>query len=113
MRGPLWEGFWPYLDPRDCVRLRTASTHWSVPERYGTQGELLFFLIEKEPFVLTMEVEFRPCVAAETLKACALVGLHMMAEESALWPDSDSSLHLGRHVGVWLPKKHHVGQQRR
>ena len=29
---------------------------------------------------------------AETMKACALIGLHMMAEENALRSDSDSSL---------------------
>ena len=38
--------------------------------------------IEKEPFVLTKAVEFRPCVTAEALKACALIGLHMVAEEA-------------------------------
>ena len=27
---PLWEGVWPYLDPWDTVRLRTASTHWTA-----------------------------------------------------------------------------------
>ena len=37
---------------------------------------------EKELFALTMAVEFRPC-AAETLKACALIGLHMITEEAA------------------------------
>ena len=42
-------------------------------------GELFLFLIKKEPFALTKAVEFRPSVAAETLKACALIGLHMIA----------------------------------
>ena len=27
---PLGEIVWPYLDPLDSVRLRTASTHWNV-----------------------------------------------------------------------------------
>ena len=26
------EGVWPYLDPWDGVRPRTASTHWDVPK---------------------------------------------------------------------------------
>ena len=36
---PLWESVWPYLDPLDSVRLRTASTHWNVPRKYGRHGE--------------------------------------------------------------------------
>ena len=32
-------------------RLRTASTHWNVPGKYGPHGELFFFLIQKEPMV--------------------------------------------------------------
>ena len=48
----------------------------------GPHGELFVFLIKKEPIVLTKAVEFRLCVAAETLKACALIGLHMIAEEA-------------------------------
>ena len=31
------------------------------------------------------------CVSAETVKACALIGLHMMAEENAIRSDSDST----------------------
>ena len=65
------------LDPWDVVGLRTTASVWHVPEKYGPHGEL-FFLIK------TKAVEFRPCVTAETLKACALIGLHMVAEESYL-----------------------------
>ena len=35
----LWEGVWPYVDPWDSVRLRTASTQWNVPRKYGPHGE--------------------------------------------------------------------------
>ena len=38
--------------PWDSVRLRTASTHWNVPVKYGPLGELFFFLLKKEPMVL-------------------------------------------------------------
>ena len=31
----IWEGVWPYLDAMDDVCLRTASTEWNVPEKYG------------------------------------------------------------------------------
>ena len=33
---PLWESVWPYLDPWDSVRLRTALTHWNVPQEVWT-----------------------------------------------------------------------------
>ena len=50
---PSWEeALWPFLDAWDSVRLRTASTRWNVPGRYGPYGELFFFLLEKEPMVL-------------------------------------------------------------
>ena len=49
------------------------------PGKCGPHGELFFFLIEKEPFALTMAVQFKPFVPAETLKACALIGLHLVA----------------------------------
>ena len=65
----LWESVWPYLDPWDSVRLRTASTHWNVPKKYGPHGELFLFLLKKEPMVLSELVEFGPCVSAERVKA--------------------------------------------
>ena len=44
-------------------------------------GELFFFLLKKEPMVPGEFVEFGPCFSAETVKARALIGLHMTAEE--------------------------------
>ena len=81
--------------------LRTTSGVWSVPEKYGPHGELFFFLIKKVPFALTKAVVFKPFVLAETLKASALIGLHLLAAESA----SGSVSLLGRHVKIRLPKK--------
>ena len=71
--GPDWEGVWLCLDPWDVVRLRTASSYWNV---LG-----FFFLIKKEPVALTKVVPFKPFVSAETPKACALIGLHLLAAE--------------------------------
>ena len=85
----LWVRVWS--DPWDSARLRTASTHLNVPGKYGPHGELFFFLLKKEPMVLSELVEFGPCFSAETVKACALIGLHMMAVEIALRSDRDSS----------------------
>ena len=66
---------------------------------YGPHGELFFFLVKKEPMVLSELVEFgrsavQPLVSAETLKACALIGLHLLAAEG----DADSRL--SRKPGV-------------
>ena len=33
---------------KDVVRLRTASTHWNVPGKYGPHGELFFFLRKEQ-----------------------------------------------------------------
>ena len=44
--------------------------------------------------VLSELVNFGPCVSAATVKASALIGLHM-AEETAVRSDSDSSLDSG------------------
>ena len=90
-----WEGVSPYLDPWDSVRPRTASTHWIVPGKHGPHGELFFFLLKKEPMVLSELIEFGPCISAEAVKACALIGLHMMTAENALRSDGDTSLEIG------------------
>ena len=77
------------------VGLRTSAGVWNVPKKYGPYGELFFFLMKKEPFVPTKAVEFRPCIAAETLKACALIGLHVIAEEATSLSLSGLSPELG------------------
>ena len=48
----------------------------------GAEGKQLcraffFFLIKKEPVAVSNEVPFKPFVSAETVKACALIGLHL------------------------------------
>ena len=49
-------------------------------------------------------VEFGLCFSAETVKACALNGLHMTAGENALRSDRDSSLDLGEMWEYGCPK---------
>ena len=71
--GPFLEGVWPCLDSWDSVRLRTASTYWNIPGKYGPHGELFFFLVKKEP-VASNDVLSNFFVSAETLKACAHIG---------------------------------------
>ena len=77
----LWEKVWLYLDPWDSVRLRAASTHWNVPGKYGAHGELFFFLTKKEQLVASNEVLPNPCVSAEALSACAVIGWHLLAAD--------------------------------
>ena len=93
--GPCWEGVWPYLDPWDVVRLRTTSSFWNVLKKYKPHGELFYFLIKKEPFALTEAVQFKPFVPAETLKACALMGLQLMTAEGQSGSSATQSLDQG------------------
>ena len=65
----------------------------------------LFFFLKKDFVVLGELIEFVPCLSAETVKACALIGLHMKAVENALRSDSDSSLDSGDTWEVGLEKK--------
>ena len=52
------EGLWPCLYPWDVVRLRTSSSYWNDPVKYGPRSELFFFLIKKEPVALAKAVPF-------------------------------------------------------
>ena len=87
---PLWKGLWLFPDAWDSVRLRTTATQWNLLGRYGPYGELFFFPL-KEPMVLRELVRFGPSIPVEAEKACALVGLNMMAEEDSWRMDSGSS----------------------
>ena len=87
---PIWEGVWPCLDPMDSVCLRTASMEWNVPGKYGPHGELFAFLIQKGAATVLGSETFRPFInvairtpflSAEVLKKCALIALHLIAEE--------------------------------
>ena len=61
----------------------------------GRMVSSVFFLLKKEPMVLSELIESGPCIPVEALKACALIGLHIMAEENALRSDSGSSPDFG------------------
>ena len=94
---PLWEEvLWPFLDAWDSVRLRTTSTQWNVPVRYGPYDKLFLFLLKKEPMLLRELVRFGPSIPVEAVKACAMVGLHMMAEENSWRTDSGSPFFVGQ-----------------
>ena len=79
---------------------RTASTCWNVPGKYG----LLFFFIKKEQVAISNEVPFGPFVSAETLKACALIGLHLLAAEGEAGLSGSQSPDLGDMWRYGCPK---------
>ena len=73
-----------------CVCLRTASVEWNVPGKHGPHGELFVFLIQAEPASMPgsetvspfINADIRtPFFSADVLKKCALVALHLIAEE--------------------------------
>ena len=94
---------WLRILVKDDFWLET-STHWNVPKKSGSHGELFFFLLKKEPMVLSELVEFGPSTSAETVTACALIDLHMMASENAPRSDRDSSPDLGEMCKFGCPR---------
>ena len=70
---PLWEEvLWPFLAAWDSVRLRTTSSQWNVPGRYGPYGELFFFLLKEQPMVLRELVRFGPSIPIEASESMCL-----------------------------------------
>ena len=62
---PWWESVCPFLI------LGSVCVCAQSPKKYGPHDELFFFLLKKEPLVLSELVNFGPCVSAETVKARA------------------------------------------
>ena len=58
----------------------------------GRMASSSFSFLKKEPTVLRELVWFGPSIPVEAVKACALVGLHMMEEENSWRSDSGSSV---------------------
>ena len=69
---PIWEGVWPYLDPWDSVCLRTAS----APGKCGPARRALFL-----PDSERAGDDPHSFFSADVLKKCALIGMHIIAEE--------------------------------
>ena len=60
-----------------------------MTRKYGPHGELFFFLIKKEPELAPSDEIFSPVFSADTLKKCALIVLHLLAEDGG-WESSGS-----------------------
>ena len=69
-------------------------------------GELFFFILKKEPMVLSELVEFGPCFSAETVKSCALIGLHLIGQAST------SHIETRKDVGQVRPSMSRCAQQK-
>ena len=64
-----------------CAPARSVHLLERPGEVWGHMASSFFFLIKKEPVVASDDVSSTPFVSAETLKACALIGLHLLAAE--------------------------------
>ena len=110
----------------DSVRLRTASTPWKGPVKYGPHGELFFFVIKKEKGQVVASNEVLPnplCLRGNAFGMCtdwfAPAGGRCKPGSSAsqspdLWdmwrygyPDWDGSVgsHLVDHFQLVLPER--------
>ena len=75
-----------FSDPRPvCLRIHLSDV--KIHDR--------MVLLRNTNFPHSESIEFGPCISTGTVKACALFGLHMMAEEKALRSDSGSSVSEG------------------
>ena len=61
----------------------------------GRMASSLFFLAQNEPVVASNEVVPNPYVSAGTLKACALIGLHLWASDYEVGSSGSHSPDLG------------------
>ena len=77
---PLWEKVWPFLDPWDSVRPRTASTQWNVPGKYGPHGEL-FFSSKRSRGGVERGAARSVCLCGNAQSVCALIGLHLFWQQ--------------------------------
>ena len=85
LRLPLWEEVrWPFLDAWNSVRLRTTSTQWNVPGRYGPRGEPFFFL-QEEPMVIRELSRVGPSIRPHGEQLFLL-----MQKKPAFVPDSEA-----------------------
>ena len=61
----------------------------------GRRTSSFFFLIKKEQVVASYEVLPNPYVSVETLNACALIGLHLLAADYEVGSSGSQSRDLG------------------
>ena len=88
------------VDPWDVVGLHTPASTWNVLKEYGPYGDLFFFFFKKEQLVLR-KMDFGHCIPVETIKTCALCGLHMVAEEDMWRYECPKNPDWNSDVGVW------------
>ena len=119
-RSRSWRACEPYLNPMDSVCLRTASMEWNVPGKHGPHGELFFFLIQKEPALAPVGETFSPLLQGrhsylllsllKVLKKCALVALHLIAEEGRGGEDGCHRPLVWVTIGKWAAQRVQCGR---
>ena len=78
-KGPVGKGSgftWTHGMLCVCAHHPASGTSWG---RTGRMASSFSSSLGRSPFALTKGVQLKPFVLAETLKACALIGLHLVA----------------------------------
>ena len=116
---PIWEGVWPYFgSDGQCVF--THSIHGvECASEVWPHGELFFFLIQKELATEQVGETFSPIFnadirtflfSADVLKKCALIALHIIAEEEEGGRRWMSFSRSGGRMEIGLCKEPNVGK---
>ena len=71
-----------------CTQRLASGMFWG---KYGPRMASSFSSLLRSLLFFTKAVVLKPFVPAETLKACALIGLHLMAAESAFGSSAGQS----------------------
>ena len=84
------------ISPLAWMHGQCASTHnrhaMECHQEIRAVRRALLLPLKKEPMVLRELVRFGPSILVEAVKACALIGLHMMIEETSGRSENGSSV---------------------
>ena len=101
---PCWEGVWLSLDPWDVVR----SHHSAIGMSWGNVGHTASISSSSSGRSRRLSRRrFKPFVSTETLKACALTGLHITAAEDEAGSSGSQSPDVGDMRRYGCPKSPH------
>ena len=81
-----------------------------LPGKYGPHGELVFFLIKKEPLAFTKAVVFETFCSCGDAQGMCFDWSAPDGRRKCIWIKRWSVSRLRRHVEIGLPKKPGLGQ---
>ena len=96
-KGPIGKAPGLAPDPWDVVRLRTSPRRWNDPGK-GHTASFSSSSSGRSRWLSRRQCRSSPLVSAETLKACALIGLHLLATEDEAGSKRQSASGFRRHV---------------